>query len=88
MQLGGRSLIVSIDKETNADGDFCQIETTDKDKLPKIVANDFEISEELNDKDNRSDCIWKYDSYKESMLRFDRVLGRLLDIQNRKQTIT
>ena len=88
MKIGGRSLIVSLDKETNADGDFCQIETTDKDKLPKIVANDFEISEELNDKDNRSDCIWKYDSYKESMLRFDRVLGRLLDIQNRKQTIT
>ena len=47
------------------------------------ITEDFDISEELNDIKNRSNCIWKYGtSYRESLMRFDRVLGRLLDIKN------
>lgn len=51
-------------------------------KIPEIIRKDFDISEELNDKDIRADCIWKYDSYTESLKRFDKVLGRLFDLKN------
>lgn len=44
--------------------------------------DDLEISEELNDSQNRSICIWRYDAYKETLLRFDRVLGRLIALKN------
>lgn len=74
------SVMVAKDKE----GDYCQIETKQRRKIPEIIRNDFDIYEELNDKENRNDCIWKYDSYKESLLRFDRVLGKLLELSSRE----
>lgn len=81
MKICGKSLTLSIDFDTDAKDFFCQIETTGRNKIPDVVKNDFDIAEELNDKANRNDCIWKYDSYKNSLLRFERVLERLLDIQ-------
>jgi len=71
-------LILRVDNEGQY---FCQLETKGKVRIPDSIMNDYDITEELNDKDNTKDCIWKYASYKESLLRFDRVLGRLLDIQ-------
>ena len=62
--------------------DFCQIETNGRLRIPEIIKNDSEISEELNDKNNNNNCIWRWDSYKESLLRFDRILGRLIEFQN------
>ena len=61
-------------------GDYCEINS--QNKLPELIKNDFEIAEELNDKNNDNYAIWKYDSHKESLLRFERVLERLLDIIN------
>lgn len=66
----------------NEGQDYCQIETRSRRRIPEAIKNDFEISEELNDQRGMKNAIWKYDSYKESLLRFDRVLGRLLDIIN------
>ena len=67
------------------DGDYCEINSHTK--LPESIKNDFEIAEELNAENNTNCAIWRYgdsygNSYKESLLRFDRVLGRLLDIIN------
>jgi len=62
--------------------DFCQIESKTRSNLPNYIKNDLEIAEELNDKENTNRIIWKYDSYKESLLRFERVLERLIDIIN------
>ena len=62
--------------------DFCQIETNGRLRIPEIIKNDSEISEELNDKNNNNNCIWRWDSYKESLLRFERILGRLIEFQN------
>lgn len=79
--IDGISVILSLSHDR--DGDFCMIETKPKKRLPKFITEDFDISEELNDIKNRSNCIWKYGtSYRESLMRFDRVLGRLLDIKN------
>lgn len=69
----------------NEDGDYCEINSHTK--LPESIKNDFEIAEELNAENNTNCAIWRYgdsygNSYKESLLRFDRVLGRLLDIIN------
>ncbi|MDE6612399.1 MAG: hypothetical protein K2K22_07545, partial [Muribaculaceae bacterium] len=50
--------------------------------IPLDIRTDLDISEELNDKDNRDDAIWRYDSYVESLKRFDRVLGRLFNLRN------
>lgn len=63
------------------DGFFCSMETIGRAKIPDFIKNNFDISEELNDPNNNTECIWRYDTYKESLLRFDRVLGLLLDIQ-------
>ena len=63
------------------DGFFCSMETIGRAKIPDFIKNNFDISEELNDPNNKTECIWRYDTYKESLLRFDRVLGLLLDIQ-------
>lgn len=79
----GTTVKVILGNDWDGEGDYCQIETKQRIKIPEIIRNDFEISEELNDKDNRKDCIWRYDSYKESLLRFNRVLGRLLELQNK-----
>lgn len=87
IKVDGKTLAVSVDQENNADGPFCQIQTKGQRKIPEIITEDFEISEELNDKNNRNDCIWRYDSYKESLLRFDRVLGRLLEIISQDKSI-
>lgn len=70
------SVVLAYDNDKKSD--YCQIETKQRRKIPEIIRNDFDIIEELNDKENRNDCIWKYDSYKESLMRFDRVLGKLL----------
>lgn len=67
------------------DGYYCQIEAKSRKRLPDLIINDFEISEELNEGENRNRCIWRYDTYKESLLRFDRVLGRILDIRDDMQ---
>lgn len=69
--------------QTEDSVDFCQIETKRRRKLPEIIRNDYDISEELNDKNNSRDCIWRYDSYKESLLRFDKVFSKLLELQNK-----
>ena len=61
---------------------FCQIEANGRLRIPEIIKNDSEISEELNDKNNNNNCIRRWDSYKESLLRFDRILGRLIEFQN------
>ena len=74
-----KTIIVSLNYENNF---YCQIETKSQRRLPDCIINDFEITEELNDKDNTSNCIWKYDEYLESLLRFDRVLRRLFEIKN------
>lgn len=84
ISIDGKTIMVSLGYETEY---FCQIESKGRGRIPEIVKNDFDIAEELNDKDNRNDCIWKYDSYKESLLRFDRVLGRLLDIQKTNHSL-
>ena len=73
-----KTIIVSVNYEKNF---YCQIETKSQRRLPDCIINDFEITEELNDKDNRSNCIWRYDEYLESLLRFDRILSRLLEIK-------
>ena len=72
-------VVLNYDKDEKSD--YCQIETRQRRKIPLIIRNDFDIFEELNDVDNRNDCIWRYDSYKESLLRFDRVIGKLFDLQ-------
>ena len=72
---------VVLDYDKDEKSDYCQIETRQRRKIPLIIRNDFDIFEELNDVDNRNDCIWRYDSYKESLLRFDRVIGKLFDLQ-------
>ena len=82
LNIENKPITFRLDNDGN--GDYCQIETKSKRKIPETIMCDFDIIEELNDKENRNDCIWKYDSYKESLLRFDRVLSRLLDIQNSK----
>ncbi|MEE1260910.1 MAG: PD-(D/E)XK nuclease family protein [Paludibacteraceae bacterium] len=81
--LGGKTLKVSLGFEKNG-GDYCQIEAKKGTTISEIINDDFEILEELNDKENFKYCIWRWDSYKESLLRFDRVLGRLLEIQKAK----
>lgn len=78
IEIDGNPIKVLLDYDNEYKSDFCQIES--KTKIPDIIRNDFEIAEELNDKNNSKSCIWRYDSYTESLLRFDRVLGRLLDI--------
>ena len=75
------SVVFAYDNDKKSD--YCQIETKQRRKIPEIIRNDFDIIEELNDKENRNDCIWKYDSYKESLMRFDRVLGKLLELQTK-----
>ena len=61
--------------------DYCQIEEESQSGLPEFITNDLEISAELNDSGNQPNTIWRYDTYEESLLRFDRVLGRLLELQ-------
>lgn len=73
---------VVLGYENSEKKDFCQIESKTRSSLPNYIKNDFEIAEELNDKKNTNRIIWKYDSYKESLLRFERVLERLIDIIN------
>ena len=76
----GKVVILSVNyKERNC----CQIKTKSRRRLPDCIVNDFEIAEELNDAyNNRSDCICKYDEYLQCLLRFDRVLARLLEIKD------
>lgn len=81
--LGGKTLTVSLGFEKSG-GDYCQIEAKRNTTISEIINDDFEILEELNDKENTKNCIWRWGSYKESLLRFDRVLGRLLEIQKAK----
>ena len=78
----GTAVNVMLGNDQDGEGDYCQIETKQRKKIPEIIRKDFDISEELNDKDIRADCIWKYDSYTESLKRFDKVLGRLFDLKN------
>lgn len=65
---------------------YCQLETKPKNKkIPEEIVKDSAIYKELNDKNNKKNEIWSYDdSYEESLKRFDRVLGRLLEIINQK----
>ena len=77
--VNGKVVILSVNYE---EGYYCQIETKSRRRLPDCIVNDFEIAEELNDAYNRSDCIWKYDEYLQCLLRFDRVLARLLEIKD------
>ena len=79
LNLDGKNIILSLDWENEY---FCQIETNNRRRLPQAILDDFEISEELNDPNNSSDCIWKFDSHIQSLLRFDRVLSRLFVLQN------
>lgn len=68
------SLLVNEDR-TNY---YCQLEGVNDKNIPEIVLNNLEIADELNDPYNTSNKIWKYDSYTESIKRFERVLGILL----------
>ena len=79
LKLDGKTIILSLGWENEY---FCQIETNNRRRLPQTILDDFEISEELNDPNNSSDCIWKYDNHLQSLLRFDRVLSRLFVLQN------
>jgi hypothetical protein len=84
MKVDGIALKISLDKQQGGKI-YCQIDTKESGgTIPEIVKDDFEIAEELNDKGNSNNCIWKYGTYRESLLRFDRVLGRLFEIQNSK----
>lgn len=83
IDFNGTLVDVILAYDRNVKSDYCQIETKGRRKIPEIIKNDFDILEELNDKDNCNNCIWKYDSYKESLFRFDRILGRLLDLKSR-----
>ena len=86
LNFNGMPINVVLGNDRDGAGDYCQIETKQqRRRIPEAIRNDFDISEELNDAGNRNDCIWRYDSYKESLLRFDRVLGRLLDLIKEEQ---
>lgn len=63
-------------------GDYCEVYSHEPEGIPEAIRTDANISEELNDKDNTEVNIWRYDSYVESLKRFDRVLGRLFNLQN------
>lgn len=71
-------LKLSVDNEDGED--YCQLEMVKRGRLPEVVKNDYDITEELDTWEDNS-CIWKFDIYVESVLRFGRVLGKLLDIQ-------
>lgn len=86
VMFGGILVKVVLGNDSDGMGDYCQIETKQRRKIPAEIKNDFDISAELSDPDNRNDCIWRYDSYKECLLRFDRVLGRLLDLNKDRHT--
>lgn len=81
-RIDGKKVKLSLGYEDGSD--YCQIETNGRLRIPEIIKNDYEISEELNDKDNSNNCIWRWDSYKESLFRFGRILGRLLELQETK----
>lgn len=86
LNFNGMPINIVLGNDRDGAGDYCQIETKQqRRRIPEAIRNDFDISEELNDAGNRNDCIWRYDSYKESLLRFDRILGRLLDLIKEEQ---
>lgn len=78
LTIGDKLLKLSVDFDD--DGTFCQLEMVKRGRLPEVVKNDYEISEELDTWEDNSN-IWKYDTYEESVLRFGRVLDRLFEIQ-------
>lgn len=86
LDFNGTVINVILDYDSDAKSNYCQIETKGRRKIPEIIKNDFYISEELNDKYNSNTFIWRYDSYKESLLRFDRILGRLLDLKIKRSS--
>lgn len=88
----GIPLIVHLayDNE-NGKGYYCQLSTANETPLPDfIIKNSYIYHDELSDDEGWEDRIQKYNNdkdkgdllnYKESLLRFDRVMGRLLDLK-------
>lgn len=81
LNFNGILIKIAVDYDEDEKKDYCEISTEQEGGIPVAIKNDFDVSEELNDVGNRNDCIWRYDSYKESLLRFDRILGRLLELK-------
>lgn len=79
LTIENKQLKLRIGDDDNNCGPFCQLEMMKRGRIPEFVKNDYEISKELDESDDY--CIWKYDTYDESVLRFGRVLERLLEIQ-------
>lgn len=78
--LGGIPLTLSVvfvcDKEKN----YCQLETN-SDNILEFIMKYNNIVDELNDGNNRKNLIWRYDTRNESLYRFERILGKLLEIK-------
>lgn len=58
---------------------YCQLE--EMTGLPKNILESKYISNELDDPKGDECRIWKYDDYKESLQRFDKILGKLLEMK-------
>ena len=82
IEIKGISLELTLYNDNDGTGDYCQLMTTSGTPLPDFIKeNPYIYRDELDKDKGFEDRIWKKDNYKESLLRFDRVMGRLLDLK-------